>query len=72
VLKTQDFSLIFKHYWGYFNFFGRISDGSTRHLRCCVHSFEVGVVHSFELGVASKWFREYGVSGFESMGYLVS
>ena len=27
--------------------------------------------HSFELGVQGTWFREDGVPGFESMGYIV-
>ena len=29
-------------------------------------------VHGLELGVQCTWFRETGVPGFESMGYLIS
>jgi len=69
ILKTQGFSLIFKHFWGYSTFFRQISDESTWYLRYWVHSFDVGV--------HSTWFQEYGVHGFGGTGvqgteYIVS
>ena len=70
--KDKDFTLIFKHCWGYSTC--QISDGSTWYLRYWVHGFELRVDDSEGMGYLvlrvwgtlfpRYWGTGYGVRSF--------